>query len=158
MTLSPDEIQTIERLKRYLDSNAAADERNLRYYLGLQRVEQLGMAIPPAMRRFLVIVNWCRVMVDTVERRQNVRRLTLPGEETADPLLQQIRDANNLDADLSMFNLDRLIYGRAFMSVGTNEEAPDLPLMHVESPREVAAELYVRKRRMTAAARFYGST
>ena len=76
------------------------------------------MAIPPNMRRFLVIANWPRVTVDTVEHRQNVRALILPGEETADPQLRAIWDASNLDAHVKMFNRDRMIYGRAFMSVG----------------------------------------
>lgn len=156
MALSPDEITLIERMKRDLDACAVADERNLRYYLGTQRIEQLGLAIPPSMRRFLVIVNWPRVVADTIERRQNVRSLVLPGQEMTDPVLRAIWDANNMDADLSLFNLDRLIYGRAYMSVGANEDDPDAPLMHVESPREVTALIDIRKRRMDAACRFYG--
>jgi hypothetical protein len=38
-----------------------------------------------------------------------------------------------------MFNRDRMIYGRAFMSVGANEDNPELPLVRVESPREMVA-------------------
>jgi hypothetical protein len=85
------------------------------------------MAIPPAMRRFLVITNWCRTVVDTINDRQQVRSLILPGEETADPQLRAIWDANNLSAHLAMFNRDRMIYGRAFMSVGPNEDNPTCP-------------------------------
>ena len=52
-------------------------------YLHLrQRIEQLGMAIPPSMRRFLVVANWPRVVVRTITGRQKVRALILPGEET----------------------------------------------------------------------------
>lgn len=156
MALTPTEIALIDQMRRNLDATQHADELNLRYYLGRQRVEALGMAIPPSMRRFLVVANWARVLADTIERRQNVRSLILPGEETADGLLREVWDANNLDADLSLFNLDRLIYGRAFMSVGANEDSPELPFMHVESPREVTALIDVRKRRMDAACRFYG--
>jgi hypothetical protein len=79
-----------------LESRNLDDELLLRYYKGRQRVEQLGMAIPPAMRRFLVITNWCRTVVDTINDRQQVRSLILPGEETADPQLRAIWDANNL--------------------------------------------------------------
>ena len=57
MALTPSEEDQIERMKRDLDANAVNDERMLRYYRCLQRVEQLGMAIPPSMRRFLVVVN-----------------------------------------------------------------------------------------------------
>ena len=156
MALTPSEIALIEKMHQDLDSNAAADERMLRYYQGRQRIEQLGMAIPPSMRRFLVIANWPRVVVDTVEHRQNVRSLILPGEETADPQLRAIWDASNMDAHVKMFNRDRMIYGRAYMSVGTNESDSSLPLIRVESPREMTAVVDVRRETVTAAARFYG--
>lgn len=157
MALTTSEVETLDRLKARLDSRNLDDELLLRYYKGRQRVEQLGMAIPPAMRRFLVITNWCRTVVDTINDRQQVRSLILPGEETADPRLRAIWDANNLSAHLSMFNRDRMIYGRAFMSVGANADTPALPYVRVESPREMAAEVDRITEMVTAAARFYGA-
>jgi hypothetical protein len=156
--LAAEHLAWIDALKRDLDARSLDDELLLRYYLGRQRVEQLGMAIPPAMRRFLVITNWCRTVVDTIDSRQQVRSLTLPGEETADPVLRSIWDANNLDAHVSMFNKDRMIYGRAFLSVGANEDNRELPLVRVESPREMVARLDYRREVISAAARFYGTT
>lgn len=156
MALSPTEIDLIEKLKRNLDATATDDERLLRYFQGRQRLEQLGMAIPPAMRRFLVIANWGRVVVGTKADRQQVRSLFLPGEETADPTLRDIWDGSNLDAHVQMFNRDRMIYGRAFLSVGSNETDPATPLVRVESPREMTALVDVRREVVTAAARFYG--
>lgn len=158
MALTPSEVELIERLKAKLDSRNLEDELLLRYYRGRQRVEQLGMAIPPAMRRFLVITNWCRTVVDSINDRQQVRSLILPGEETTDPLLRSIWDANDLSAHLAMFNRDRMIYGRAFMSVGSNEDNKELPFVRVESPREMVAEIDRRTEIVTSAARFYGTS
>lgn len=158
MALTPSEVTLIDALKRDLDSRNLDDELLWRYYCGRQRVEQLGMAIPPSMRRFLVVTNWCRTVVDTINDRQQVRSLMLPGEETADPQLRAIWDANNLDAHVSMFNRDRMIFGRAFMSVGANEDDPELPYVRVESPREMVARVDYRREIVTAAARFYGTT
>lgn len=158
MALTPDEIRLIEAHKRDLENRAPRDELLLRYYLGRQRVEQLGMAIPPSMRRFLVVANWCRTLVDTTNDRQQVRSLTLPGEERADPRLRAIWDASNLSAHVAMFNIDRQVYGRAFMSVGTNAESRALPWVRVESPREMSAFVDVVTERITSAARFYGAT
>jgi len=156
VALTTDEIALILRLKANLTATATDDELLLRYYRGRQRVEQLGMAIPPAMRKFLVIANWCRVQVDTIDNRQAVRSLIIPGQDTADPQLRDIWDGSNLSAHFKMFNRDRMIYGRSFMSVGTNEDDKKVPLVRVESPREMAAEVNVRKERIDAAARFYG--
>lgn len=157
MTLSPSEIQTIDRLRQRLGATYQDDELMLAYYQGRQRLEQMGMAIPETLRRFLVIANWPRTVVDTIDNRQQVRGLILPGQENADPRLREIWDANNLSAHLSMFNRDRMIFGRAFMSVGANEDDPSLPIVRVESPREMVAEVDSRTETITAAARFYGT-
>lgn len=155
MALTPDELALIQKHSLRLGANAFQDELNLRYYLGRQRVEQLGMAIPPQMRRFLVIANWCRVVVDTINSRQQVRALAT-GSAQDDARLRAIWDASNLSAHTSMFNADRMIYGRAFMSVGANEDDPTLPWVRVESPREMDAIIDVRREVVTSACRFYG--
>ena len=155
MALTPSEIELIEELKRNLDARNYDDELMLRYYQLQQRVEHLGMAIPPQMRRFLVVANWPRVVVRTISGRQKMRALILPGEETVDPTLRAIAEANNLPAHLKMYRKDKLIYGRGFLSVGSNEAAKDRPLVRVESPREMEAMVDVRREVMTAAARFY---
>lgn len=156
MALTPSEIDLIEELKRRLDTRALADERYYRYYRLQQRIEQLGMAIPPSMRRFLVSANWPRVVVRTIAGRQKVRAMILPGQETVDPTLRAIWDASNLSAQTRMFRRHALICGRSYMTVGTNERDRSLPLVRVESPREVEAMVDVRREEMTAAARFYG--
>ena len=156
MALTPSEVELIDRLKRSHENQERADELLLRYYRGQQRFEQIGLTIPPSLRKFVVIANWCRTVVDTIADRQQVRSLVLPGEETADPRLRAIWDANNMQAHLRMFNLDRMIYGRAFLSVGANERDASLPLIRVESPREMVAEIDPRREVVTAAARFYG--
>jgi len=156
VTLAPSEIDLIANHRIRLNQNAFNDELLLRYYRGKQRVEQLGMAIPPSMRKFLVIANWCRTLVDTTNSRQQVRSLILPGQETDDARLRAIWDASNLSAHVSMFNADRMIYGRSFMSVGTNEDDKTLPWVRVESPREMTAIMDVRREVVTSACRFYG--
>ena len=149
------DVDLIQELQRELRRTAKADLLMWRYYRLQQRLEQLGMAIPTEMRRFLVIANWTRQVVDVPVSRQRLRWMTLPGEDTADPTLQAIYDANNLASHIRMFSRDAKIYGRAFMSVGSNEDAPELPLMRVEPPRAMAALVDVRTEKMTAAARFY---
>jgi len=157
VALSPSEIQTIDRLRQQWESQGRADELNLRYYLGRQRVEQLGMAIPQSMRRFLVVANWPRVVVDTMRSRQRMRSMMLAGEDAVNPQLLAARRATNLDAHLAMFETDVLVYGRGFLSCGSNEAAPDSPLVRAESPRQMVAEVDIRTETMLAAARFYGT-
>lgn len=156
MALTPYEIQTLDELYHRRLLHREADEVLYGYATMKQRVEQLGMAIPPTMRRFLVPLDWCRVVVETISARQQVRSMVLPGEETADQTLQKISDANNLPALMDMWRRDYLTFGRGFVSVGSNERGP-YPLMRVESPREMEALVDLRQESMIAAARFYGS-
>ena len=152
MPLAKPERDVLERLKTQWESTGTADEGLLRYYQGRQRLEQIGLTIPPSLRRFAVIANWPRVVVDTIVGRQRVRSLILPGEELANPQLQAIYDGSNLAAHLKMFNRDRCIYGRALLSVGSNESDPSLPLVRVESPREMTADRERRPSRTGATA------
>lgn len=155
MALTDDELALVVDLERELRRTQKADILMQRYFQGQQRVEQLGMAIPPEMRKFLLVTNWPRVVVNTIGARQRVRSLILPGEETADPDLQAIWDANNLAAHLKMFNRDRMVFGRSFMSVGANDDEPELPWVRVESPLAMAALVDIKTEMMIAAARFY---
>jgi hypothetical protein len=158
VALTPSELALIDEALEQRSAHLPGDERNYRYYKLKQRIEQLGMAVPPSMRRFLVVANWPRVVVRTISGRQKVRSMILPGEETIDPRLRAIWDANNLTAHTKMFRKDALIFGRSFMSVGANEANPALPLVRVESPRELEALVDTRREEMRAAVRFYGFT
>lgn len=155
MALTPAEVSLLSDLHDQLTATWQSDMRLLSYYKGAQRLKQLGMAVPPQMRRFEVVVNWPRVMVDTVERRQKVRALVLPGQDKADPALRAIWDNSDMHAQMKMFNRDRQVYGRSFMSVGSGTD-PKLPLMRVESPREMSVLVDVASGTAAAAARFYG--
>lgn len=157
MPLQPSEVAVLDKLYAALQETASADELNLRYYLGVQRFEHIGLALPPEYRQgYEVVTSGPAVVVDSVVERQEVRSLILPGEETADPTLRAIWDGSNMDVGLQMFNRDRRIYGRSFISVGANERDEARPLIRVESPREMAAFVDRRHEVATAAARFYG--
>jgi len=155
VALTPDETEIVNTLTAAAVGYWAADERMSKYYEGKQRLDQLGLAVPPELRRFETVVNWPRVVVDTIEQRQDVKALLLPGSDVADSHLMDLWRANNLDSDLSMLNKDLGIYGRGFMCVGTNPDSKDLPMITVESPREITVSVDKRTRRISAALRIY---
>lgn len=155
MALSTDEVGLLGRHKADRDVRHLSDTLMSRYFEGEQLISQLGMAVPPDYSRFLLIVNWPGMFVESIEARQDVRTLILPDQNEASTQLDEIWRANNLDSDLSLFLQDRYVYGRAFLSVGSNEDDPGNPLIHVESPREISAFVDTRKRVITSAAKFY---
>lgn len=158
MALTSEESNLIASLEQDANRYESRDALMSQYYEGEQVLLHMGLAVPPELRMFTTVVNWCRVMVDTIENRQDVRAILLPGEERANDRLRAIWEANNLDSDLTLLNLDRMIYGRYFLSVGANEDDKSLPLVTVESPRQMTVRIDPRKRVIEAALRLYGRT
>src|SRR5690625_3034279 len=145
----------LDELYAQRQANWPVDERHERYYKLMHTLIQLGMAIPPSMRDFVVMANWARVVVRTIASRQRVRGLFLPGQSQADKQLLEIWNDNNMTSQMKMLRKDRYIFGRAFVSAGRRERGSDAPLLRVESPREVEALVDNRTQTMRAAARFY---
>src|SRR5690625_830713 len=155
MAVTPYELEVLDELYTQRTANWALDEKHERYYRIQHKLVQLGMAIPPSMRDFVVMSNWARVVVRTIASRQRVRGLYLPGESKADDKLLDIWNDNNMTSQMKMLRKDRYIFGRAFVSVGRREAGNSRPLIRVESPRQFEAKVDNRTGTMLAAARFY---
>jgi hypothetical protein len=157
VALSSDERDTLNRLSGRIANRTSPDELLWRYYKGQQRMQHMGIALPPEMLVFETIVNWPRSYVDALRARMRMRSLFLPGEQAPSTALRETYEANNLDSESNLSHLDRFIYGRSFTMVGTNEEDPEHPLISVESPRQMAAEVDARRRRLKAVAKVYSA-
>lgn len=158
MALSTEQSALVTKLNMQLDTLSREDERLGKYYQGAQRLEHIGLAVPPELRRFEMVVNWNRVAVDAIEQRQRVKTFMMPGQATSSTVLREHWDANNLDSESRLLHRDALIYGRGFVCVGSNAEDKNHPLITVESPREMTAIVDPRSRRIVSALRVYGGT
>jgi hypothetical protein len=154
--LSDDENGLLRGLGEQIENVQPALDRLNGYYEGAQRLEVLGLAVPPALRRFTTIVNWPRLVVDSLDERLDVEGFRYPDSDDADENLWRIWQANDLDEESQLAHLDALVFGRSFIAVGSNEQDADTPLVTVESPAEVQIERDPRTRAVTAALRLYG--
>ncbi len=123
-------------------------------YEGVQKLEQLGLSIPPELEQFSVILNWPRVTVDAVERRLDVQGFRA-GDGKPDPYLWDVWQYNNMDERQTFAHVDALALERSYVCVGTNDKDRDFPLITVESPREMIALRDPRTHRITSAIRSY---
>ena len=154
MSLLPlDESKLVDDLSRRLFTSYGDDQRFDRYYEGSQRLTHIGLAVPPELRKFETVLNWCRTVVDSVSDRMRMKAFYLPGEDRASEALRESWDYNNLDSESIAHHQEMLILGRGFVSVGANEEDPEFPLIQVENPRELAVDIDHRHRRLRAAVR-----
>jgi hypothetical protein len=157
VALTLEETTALDGLSRKLTMWAFDDARKNAYYEGMQRLEHIGLAVPPDLRRFETVVNWPRLAVDALEERLDLEGFRLDGAESDDVELWRIWQANDLDEESQLAHLDALIYGRSFICVGAGED-DDTPLVTVESPREMIAAFDPRTRAVSAALRLYGDT
>lgn len=153
--LSSEDARMVTELTNRLYASHGSDLKFDRYYEGAQRLEHIGLAVPPELRKFETLVNWSRMVVDSVSDRMRMKSFYLPGEDTASEALRESWDYNNLDSESIAHHQEMLILGRGFVSVGANEEDPEYPLIRVENPREIVADINYRHRRIDAALRVY---
>lgn len=156
--LTDEEHALISRLTAKLRRDQKRLSKFNAYYEGIQHLEQLGISIPPELRDFVVIVNWPRVVADSLEHRIDLEGFRLPGQTKRDAKLWRIWQANNMDEESQTAHLDAVVYGRAYVCVGTNDDDPSTPLVTVESPMEMTHELDRRTRTVRAALRYYRET
>jgi hypothetical protein len=156
--LNVEETNLVSHLALQANGLTSTDKLNDAYFEGSQKLAHLGIAVPPELRHFETVANWCRTTVDSPTDRLKMRRFFLPGEEKASEALREGWDHNNLDSESAVHHQETMILGRGYVTVGANEEDPDHPLITVESPREITVEVNRRHRRIDAALRLYGQS
>lgn len=76
------------------------------------------------------------------------------GETAEDSDLRRDWEANDLDVEQQLLNRDLAVYGRGFISVAADPDG-GRPMIRVESPTDLAAEVHPLTRQMLGALRLY---
>lgn len=100
-----------------------------------------------------VIINWPRLVVDSVEERLDVEGFRYSDDETTADDLWAMWQANGMDEQSQQGHVDSIVMKRSFLAVGTNENDAANPLMTVESPLQMHADWDPRTRTVRAALR-----
>lgn len=135
----------VSDLKRKLAVCTAANADKASFYDGREKLEDLGISLPPALTSLPVVVGWPSAAVDVLEER-------LDFEGWSDPALDDVYRENDLDVLSSMVHIDALIYGTAFVVVsGGGDSQVEIDAV---SPFEMVADRDPRTGRITRAAQF----
>lgn len=155
MALDPD--QWLKRLTTKLSEQQNRIAKWDQYYEGSQPLSYLAPELIVEMGDRLrpVIINWPRLVVDSIEERQDVDGFRLGTQEEADDELWRIWQANDLDEESQQGHLDALVMGRSYVIVGTNADEPETPLITVESAMDVYVEPDPRTRAGAAAVKLW---
>lgn len=158
MAMTPDDLVVFDRLQRQLDAAQLDLALYERYYSGRQFLEQLGIAVPPQLRRFVTIVNWPRIAVEALSERIEHRGWRIPGSGRQDDAgLAEGFASNKLAHELPAATTDLFRFGRSYFCLGTagKDDRGSLPVITIESPYEVTVRRDPRRREVTHALRRY---
>jgi hypothetical protein len=150
-----DDLEWVNYLSLRHDAERQELEALDRYYEGTQPLtymhpeifREIGDRIQP------VIIAWPQLVVDAIEERLDVEGFRLPDEGEGDKDLWRVWQANNMDEQSQLGHVDALVMRRYYLTIGTNEDDANTPLMSAESPLEVFADIDPRTRKVRAALR-----
>ncbi|SFT31824.1 phage portal protein [Streptomyces sp. ok210] len=123
------------------------------YYEGTQPLSYMAPELQAELQETVrqVVINWPRLVVDSIEERLDVEGFRFPDEPSADEELWRIWQANDMDEQSQQGHLDGLVMGRAYVVIGTREGDDKTPLITVESPLDMYAEFDPQTRKVRAA-------
>lgn len=135
-------------------------KQNLDYYESKHRLQAIGVATPPEMRALYAQVGWPRTYVDSLEERLDVEGFRMADSPDGDKRLWDWWQANNLDIESSLGHTEALIHGTAYITVAAPDKKnpfldPTVPVIRVESPATMYADVDPLTGRVTRALRLY---
>lgn len=112
-------------------------------------MRQLEIAIPPHLKDLAVVAGWGGTAIDVIEERLNWTEFTSAGDLMG---LDEIYVDNDLDVEAPLAQLDALIAGVSFVTVGRGDPDMDEPdiLVTAESPSDCTTVWDYRRRMNTA--------
>lgn len=154
MALTKDELTTIDRLSRLHDNELPQLENYDRYYEGTQALSYMH---PEVLREVAdrirpLVIFWPQMAVDSIEERLRLEGFKTE-DEGANNELWRIWQANRMVLGFRQAVTDALVMRRAFVSVGTNPDDADTPIVTPESPLELYVDLDPARRTVRAALR-----
>ncbi|MFD5509015.1 phage portal protein [Streptomyces sp. NPDC127051] len=147
------DLQWLTHLIKCHDKELPELRRLNAYYEGKQPLSYMAPELQAELQETVrqVVINWPRLVVDSLEERLDVEGFRFPDEPDSDAELWRIWQANDMDEQSQQGHLDSLVMGRAYVVVGTREGDDSMPLVTVESALDMHAEFDPRTREVRAA-------
>lgn len=155
-----DRSVVINDLLAKFGSDANALRINDAYYDGSYRPKAIGLAVPPAMKHLLAKIGWARTYLGSLEERLDIEGFRMGGSDKADDRLWQWWQANQMDVESGLAHTEAMVHGRAYVTIAAPNKNdpmmdPDTPVIKVESPKDMYAEVDPVSGRVTKAIRVY---
>ncbi|SIM00971.1 Phage portal protein, SPP1 Gp6 [Mycobacteroides abscessus subsp. abscessus] len=136
--LTDDEQKVAWRLASVLFSRRPEYLESRQYYEGTQPVPSLGISVPPELESLRAIVGWGGSGVDAVVERLQLQGILLKGKSEVDDELQEVFQANNIDAESPMVHEDSQVCGNGLVLIGNGADGA---IITGESPLNMTAHV-----------------
>lgn len=151
-------VELLSYLSNKLGSQQMEMKESLEYYEAEHRLRALGLAVPPEMQDLESPIGWPRLYLDAIEERLDIEGFRLGTSQDAVDEISDWWQSNDMDEESGLGHLDALIYGRAYVTVAhPGDGDDDVPIIRVESPRNMIAEVDPRTRQVQHALRLYSA-
>lgn len=135
---------SIDDLYNKINSYTYVNELVGSYYEGEAYVDSLSISVPPTLKHVREVVGWPSTGVDVLEERIDF----LGWDDDGVYGLEDIYDANSMDNESSLINIDTLLYGISFASVSTGFDGEPPAIITAESPLHTTGLWNKRTRRL----------
>lgn len=162
--LTMDERAQLAALENKISRHAPINRLLRMYYEGNHYLTKIGFSIPPSMREFKTVIGWPAIVVDVIEERMRWKGwydLDSAGNTGTMSEIQKFFDQlyvdNDLDAESPMAQLDSLMFGVGFASVGSRDPQDldkETPLICTEATESTTGLYNIQSRRFDSAAAF----
>lgn len=105
------------------------------YYDGKQRLDALGVSLPPTVRVLEMAAPFPKLAIDVLAEVLNPEGYILAGNEEIPRLLRRWWQANNLDTEIKLGIAEALVQGRAYIIVGAGDAG--IPRITVHEGRNI---------------------
>lgn len=120
------EQNELDVLLEQLKAKAPRNRLRAAYYDGKNAVRDLGIAMPPSMRRVAVVLGWSAKAVDILNDRCHIDGWTAPGAPEVEGL-DALAEANMLDVEAPQVGTSSLIHATAFLIATQGDETAGEP-------------------------------
>lgn len=161
--LAPEPISDVDKARdemlNLFEQKTSDLKDNQKYYDAERRPDAIGVTVPVKMQKLLAHVGYPRLYVDSIAERQELEGFRLGGADEADEELWDWWQANNLDIEAPLGHTDAFIHGRSYITVSKPDPKldagvdPNVPIIRVEPPTSLHAEIDPRTRQVTKAIR-----
>jgi len=145
--------ETLDQCLAQLSARSRRNRLRRRYYDHKNELRDLGISIPPSLRKVETVVGWPAKGVDALSRRMILDGFTIPGGSTEDLGLDALLEENRFEIEAPQAHTSALTHSVAFTSVTVGDvQAGEPEVLITMRDAESATGLWDGRRRALKAA------